>query len=64
MAQPSDYSIVAFERRPGHWRAAISTRRRDWTALQGEKVLSLVTSTDASSEVDAVVAAENVIRRM
>jgi hypothetical protein len=64
MALPSEFVIVAFERRPGRWRAAISKRHRGWAGAPGEKVLSLVTSTDAPSEIDAVASAEKVIRKM
>jgi hypothetical protein len=36
MAHISDYSIVAYERKPGHWRAAISPKGTGGSGVPGE----------------------------
>jgi hypothetical protein len=43
MAHISEYSIVTYERKPGHWRAAIIPKARFGIAVRGDKVLSFVT---------------------
>jgi hypothetical protein len=43
MADISQYSIVTYERRPGHWRAAITPIRRSDTVFQGRTITSIVT---------------------
>ena len=49
MADISDFSIVTFLRKPGHWRAAIFPKARIKSA-GGETVLSVVTPDDFASE--------------
>jgi hypothetical protein len=64
MADISQYSIVTYERRPGHWRAAITPIRRSGTVVQGRTITSIVTPDDWASEPDAKFAAEKIIRRL
>jgi hypothetical protein len=54
MADISDFSIVTFLRKPGHWRAAIFPKARIKSA-GGETVLSV--------EAEAQLAAERLVRR-
>ena len=60
MADISQYSIVTYERRPGHWRAAITPIRRSGTLIQGKTISSIVTPDDSASEPDAKFAAERI----
>jgi hypothetical protein len=64
MADASEFSIVTYERRPGHWRAAIIPVRHSGTFIQGSTISSVVTPDDSVSELDAKVAAEKIIRKM
>jgi len=67
MADISQYSIVTYERRPGHWRAAITPIRRSGTLIQGKTgktISSIVTPDDSASEPDAKFAAEKIIRKL
>jgi hypothetical protein len=64
MAELSQFSIVTYERRPGHWRAAITPIRRLGTFIQGRTISSVVTPDDYASEPDAKFAAEKIIRRL
>jgi hypothetical protein len=64
MAELSQFSIVTYERRPGHWRAAITPIRRSGTFIQGKTTSSVVTPDDFASEPDAKVAAEKMIRAL
>jgi hypothetical protein len=63
MANNSKFSIVTYERKAGHWRAAI-TRIRDGIAVGGDKVRSIVTPDDYASEPEAKVAAEKLIKQL
>ena len=63
MAHISDYSIITYERKPGHWRAAISRKDRTKSADDGARVLSIVTPDHSASEAEARSAAEKIIRR-
>jgi hypothetical protein len=51
MADISEYSIVTYKRKPGHWRAAITRKAR--TVVNGAQVHSSVTPDDYASESDA-----------
>jgi len=64
MAELSQYSIVTYERRPGHWRAAITPVRQSRTAIQGKTAASVVTPDDHASEADAKFAAEKIVRKL
>jgi hypothetical protein len=64
MAELSQFSIVTYERRPGHWRAAITPIRRSGVVVQGSKISSIVTPDDSASEPDAKFAAEKIIRKL
>jgi hypothetical protein len=64
MAELSQFSIVTYERRPGHWRAAITPIRRSGVVVQGSKISSIVTPDDSPSEPDAKFAAEKIIRKL
>jgi hypothetical protein len=64
MAELSQFSIVTYERRPGHWRAAITPIRRAGTFISGKTISSIVTPDDFASEPDARFAAEKMIRKI
>jgi hypothetical protein len=64
MADVSQFSIVTYERKPGHWRAAVTRKARTGTVVDAAKVLSTVTPDDYASESEAKVAAEKLIRRL
>jgi hypothetical protein len=64
MAELSQFSIVTYERRPGHWRAAITPIRRAATFISGKTISSIVTPDDFASEPDARFAAEKMIRKI
>jgi hypothetical protein len=51
MAEVSKYSIITYERRPGHWRAAITPIRGSGKLIKGE-TSSIVTPDDFGSETD------------
>jgi hypothetical protein len=61
MANVSEFSIVTYLRKPGHWRAAITPRGR--TDVGGQTVRSVVTPDDFASESGAQLAAEKLIRQ-
>jgi hypothetical protein len=64
MANVSEFSIVTFLRKPGHWRAAIFPKVRNGVAGgRGETVVSVVTPDDFASEAEAQLAAERLIKR-
>jgi hypothetical protein len=62
MANVSEFSIVTYLRKQGHWRAAIFPKTRTGRA-GGETVVSVVTPDDFASEAEAQLAAERLIRR-
>jgi hypothetical protein len=64
MARISDYSIVTYERKPGHWRAAVSPNPSDKSAAPGKTVNSTVTPDDSASESEAKLAATQLIRKL
>jgi hypothetical protein len=64
MADISEFSIVAYERKPGHWRAAITRKVRDGNPVQGKTVRSAVTPDDCASESEAELAAQKLIKKM
>jgi hypothetical protein len=64
MAHISGFSIVTYERKPGHWRAAISPKVRDGSGAPGKTVHSTVTPDDSASESEAKFAAELLIRKL
>ena len=63
MANVSEFSIVTYLRKPGHWRAAIFPEGRTQNA-QGDTVRSVVTPDDFASEAEAQLAAEKLIRKL
>jgi hypothetical protein len=63
MADISQYSIVTYERKPGHWRAAVFPKALTENAVRGT-VLSVVTPDDFASEEEAQLAAEQAIRKV
>ena len=64
MANVSEFSIVTYLRKPGHWRAAIIPNVRIGECVGGERVRSVVTPDDFASEAEAQLAAEKLIRRI
>jgi hypothetical protein len=63
MANVSEFSIVTYLRKPGHWRAAIISNVRIGS-VGGKRVRSVVTPHDFASESEAQLAAEKLIRRL
>jgi hypothetical protein len=63
MANVSEFSIVAYLRKPGHWRAAIIRNVRIGS-VGGERVRCVVTPDDFASEAEAQLAAEQLIRKL
>jgi hypothetical protein len=64
MANISQFSVVTYEGRPGHWRAAIFPVRRAGIIIRGSTVLSFVTPDDLTSEQHAKFAAEQIIIKL
>jgi hypothetical protein len=64
MADKFQYSIVTYERRPGHWRAAITPIRRSGTLVHSQTITSIVTPDDFESERDAQFAAEKIVKNL
>ena len=63
MANVSEFSIVTYLRKPGHWRAAITPKARTQSVVRSE-VRSVVTPDDPASESEAELAAQKLIRRL
>jgi hypothetical protein len=53
MANISEYSIVAYQRKPGHWRAAVFRKVLSGILVDGATVFSIVTPDDSASELEA-----------
>jgi hypothetical protein len=64
MASKSQFSIVTYERRPGHWRAAITPFAESGSFIRGKTTSSVVTGEDSKSESDAMFAAEQLIKSL
>jgi hypothetical protein len=62
MANKAQFSILAYQRRPGFWRAAISRKDGAVLTMNGVALKSVVTSEDFPSEEEAYTDAEKVIR--
>ena len=63
MAHISEFTIVIYQRKPGHWRAAITPKARTQSVVRSE-VRSVVTPDDSASESEAELAAQKLIRRL
>jgi hypothetical protein len=64
MADQSQFSILTFQRRPGHWRAAINRKDRTAINMGGVMLKSFVTSVDCESEQEAEKSAQKAIRQI
>jgi hypothetical protein len=64
MGHISEYSIVTYERKPGHWCAAFVRKALTGSFVRGDTVYSSVTPDDYASESDAQFAAEQAIRKL
>ena len=64
MANKSQFSIVTDERRPGHWRAAITPFAPPGSFIRGKTTTSVVTGEDSESEAGAMLAAEQLIKTL
>jgi hypothetical protein len=64
VAELSQFSIVTYERRPGHWRAAVTPFRQASGFILGKTTSSFVTPDDFASEPEAKSAAEKMIRKL
>lgn len=64
MADKSKFTIVTYQRSPGHWRAAITPFARSGLFIRGRTTTSFVTPDDYASESDAMIAAELAIRKL
>jgi hypothetical protein len=63
MAHISGFTIVTYQRKPGHWRAAITPKARSESVVPAE-VRSVVTPDDYESESEAELAAEKLINAL
>ena len=63
MIHISEFTIVAYQRKPGHWRAAIAPKARSENVVRGE-VRSVVTPDDYESASEAELAAEKLIKTL
>ena len=63
MAHISDFSIITYQRKPGHWRAAF-TRKVAAETARGDRLRSTVTPIDYASETEAGLAAEKMIKKL
>jgi hypothetical protein len=64
MADISKFSIVTYERKPGQWRAAITPIERPGSSSRGGTVFSFVTPDDSASEADAMLAAQQAVKKL
>jgi hypothetical protein len=64
MANISEYSIVAYHRKSGHWRAAVFRKIRSGILVNGAMVFSIVTPDDSASELEAEHEAERLISKL
>jgi hypothetical protein len=64
MAHIFEYSIVTYERKPGHWRAAVSPKVLERSGAPGKTVHNTVTPDDSASESGAKLAATQLIRKL
>jgi hypothetical protein len=64
LADISDFSIVTYERKPGHWRAAFTRLVRSGFNVGGKNVRSIVTPDDYPTELEAELAAQKLIRKL
>jgi hypothetical protein len=64
MADLSKFSIITYQRKPGHWRAAIIPKVRSEIVDGGDTVRSVVTPDDCASESEAELAAQKLIRKL
>jgi hypothetical protein len=64
MADISEFSIVAYQRKPGCRRAAITRKGSAGMVVEGDKVRSVVTPDDYASESDAQLAARKLIGKL
>ncbi len=61
MTHISEFTIVTYQRKPGHWRAAITPKARSENVVPAE-VRSVVTPADCESESEAELAADKLIK--
>jgi len=64
MAKASDYKIITFLRKPGHWRASVTPIAKPAVSRQGLTPLGFVTADDSPSEEAAVLAADRAIKEL
>jgi hypothetical protein len=64
MAHISEYSIVTYERKPGHWRAATMRKGHAGAVVRRNKVRTIVTPNDYESESEAELAAQKLINKL
>jgi hypothetical protein len=64
LAEISQFSIVTYQRKPGHWRAAFVRKAVTESVVRGDAVHSSVTPDDYASESEAQFAAEKIIRKL
>jgi hypothetical protein len=59
MADPANFEVIAYQRKPGHWRASFTPKGM---TLSGLTIRSAVTADDYASEADAMKAATREIK--
>jgi len=64
MADNSQYSIMTYQRCPGHWRAAKTPHAHSGLSIQGRTTNNFVTPEDYASESEAELAAQKLIKKL
>ena len=59
MADPAKFEVIAYQRKPGHWRASFTPKGM---TVSGLTIRSAVTADDYASEADAIKAATREIK--
>jgi hypothetical protein len=64
MADISHFSVLTFQRRPGHWRASVTPKVHGGAIVKGRTLLGFITEHDCASEQEAESAAHQAIRKL
>jgi ABC-type sugar transport system substrate-binding protein len=64
VAKRHEYDIVIFQRKPGHWRASVTSIIELAARRHGKTTLGFVTTEDSSSEESAAIAADQAIKEL
>jgi hypothetical protein len=64
MANRSEFSVFAYQRQPGYWRAAVTRKDGIPLKMSGDTLKSFITPNDCQSEEEALKEAEVAIRNI